>query len=437
MEGYVLQQEFSPREVPLYPKSGRFTYPKTVIIPDSPMLVAFRKWDLLERSTGYYLVDDNEGDEYYWGVLTERGIEKTEFLHFSPNRRDSFGLEVPPKVASFYQLKEGDQVGIAIDRVKKLVVIVSVNGCQDPKVFTGWPPDLSGFQSDYPLVSLPVEKYGDFDLRVMTLLAPIGLGSSYWIIAPGGTGKTWLLVKIFDACLRLTREIKDLYVMMGYVGDRPEDAAQYLRVLEDYKCPHAEFHQAPWDTKPEAQVDVARLIMNRARRLTATGKHVVVLFDSISRIVAAHTASSYVDKESGMIPGGIYRDSLTQIIALMFGTHGSFGYDRSLTIIGTVLAAGETKRTSESAVDQETSDSSTTGVLRLVRIPTLERPWTSVNEGETYTRFPYGKDFRSEEQRREMEQVKREMRTGMGNTNSYEAHQRLLKYARKNQYPNY
>jgi len=138
-----------------------------------------------------------------------------------------------------------------------------------------------------------------------------------------------------------------------------------------------------------------------------------------------------------MIGGGIYRQSLTDMIALLFGTHGSYGKDRSLTIIGTVLSSSDTKKTSESAVDQETSDSSTTGICRLVKIPTLRRPWVSVNEAETFTRFPDGRDFRSAKQKAEMAYVLKWIREDSGSRIAEEAHKRLLGYVRDNPLPKY
>ena len=437
MIGLVLQQELSSVERPLYNlgKKSADNYPKTIIVHSTDQFFEFGRHDLFERSKVYPLVHGE--NTYYWGTLTEKGVKATKNIHYSKDGEDMWGLEIPPDVASYYKLTEGDEAGVVVDHSAKIVFISSVNGSQDPNVFRAWPQNLSGFQSDYPKKPLPVEKYGDFDLRVMTLLAPIGLGSSYWIIAPGGSGKTWLLVKLLDACLKLSKEDDSIYVCMGYVGDRPEDASQYLEVFDRNKRGHGIFHQAPWNTNPNAQVDVAKFVMKRAHRMVAIGKHVIVLIDSISRTVAAHTASSYANGEGGMIGGGIYRQSLTDMIALQFGTHGSFDEKRSLTIIGTVLSSSDTKKTSESAVDQETSDSSTTGICRLVKIPTLERPWLSVNEAETYTRFPDGRDFRSEAQKKEMAQVKQLMRAGSGNTNSYEAHTRLLEYARKNSLPSY
>ena len=440
MIGLVLQQELSSVEKPLYDYMGNKknvnNYPKTIIIPNTDQFFGFGRHDLFERSKDYALVHGE--DTYYWGNLTEKGLKRTGVVHYSKNEEEVMtGLEVPPEVSSYYRLVEGDEVGVVVNHPEKTVFICSVNGSQEPRVFRSWPQNLSEFQSDYPKRPLLVEKFGDFDLRAMTLLAPIGLGSSYWVIAPGGAGKTWLLVKLLDACLKLSREDDSIYVMMVYVGDRPEDASQYIEVFGRNKRGRGVFHQAPWNISPDAQVDVAKFAMKRAHRLVATGRHVVVLFDSISRTVAAHTASSYVDGEGGMIGGGIYRQSLTDMTAKQFGTHGSFDEKRSLTIIGSVLSSSDTRKTSESAVDQETSDSSTTGICRLLKIPTSERPWVSVNEGETYTRFPNGRDFRSENQRQEMETVKKLMRTGAGSRDSSEAHKILLKYARENPLPKY
>lgn len=441
LEGYVVQQELSSLEKPLFDvgskKKGH--YPKTVIISGSEQFFQFRRRDILERSKEFPLVGGK--DIYYWGILSEKGVHPTDSIHYSPNKEDKNkmkGLEVPNEVASYYGLVEGDKIELCIDKANKIVYISSVNDCNDPKIFRSWPADLSQFQSDYPKEPLPLEKYGEFVLRVLTLLAPFGKGGAFWLIGGGGCGKTWILVKILEACLKLSSEDAGIYVLMGYVGDRPEDAAQYEDVFKRITNGRGQMHKAPWNTSPDTQVDVTKFVMKRAQRLTATGLHVIVCFDAISRTVAAHTASSYSDGEGGMISGGIRRQSLTDMIAMQFGTHGSFDGNRSLTIIGSVLSALDNKKTSEAVVDQETSDSSTTAMCRLLRIPTLERPWVSVNEGETYTRYPDGKDFRSEAQRKEMEKVKELMRGKLpGSRSSEDAHKTLLQYARDHPLPEY
>ena len=443
LEAYILQKEQTGLEKPLYqPLNGRrggvrkYDYPQTVVIHNPEIFYGFSKPEILQRSREAALV--HGVSTVYWGMLTENGIQRTPEIHYTRNRDlIMLGLEVPESVASYYSLVEGDKVEIDLDKDNNSIYFSSVNGCNRPEIFRKWPRDLSGFQSDYPKKPLPVEKYGDFELRVISLLSPDGLGEGKWLIAPGGAGKTWILVKYLKACLQLTKEIENLYIIMVYVGDRPEDAALYIDVIKSFEGAPAEIYSAAWNTRPDTQVDTVRFAMKRAQRLTAIGYHVVVLTDSISRTVAAHTASQYVDKNSGMIGGGIYRDSLTEMIALQYGTHGSYGEDQSLSIIGTVLAAAETKKTSESAVDQETSDSSTTSICRLLKIPTLPRPWISVNKGDTNTRIPKGKDFRSEEQKNEMEKVETLMRAGLGSRSSEEAHRVLLQYARDNPFPKY
>ncbi|HAI62650.1 MAG: hypothetical protein UU64_C0002G0046 [candidate division WWE3 bacterium GW2011_GWF2_41_45] len=437
MIGLILQEELSSSEKPLYEvgKKSDTKFPRTIIVYSTDQYLNFSRADLFDGSKKYGLVRGD--DTYYWGILTEKGVRPTQNIHYSKDGVGMYGLEVPKEVASYYRLTEGDQIDIEKDDITKIVYISSVNNERDPKVFRAWPTDLSGFQSEYPKKPLPVEKFGDPDLRAITLLAPIGLGAAYWVIAPGGAGKTWLLAKILEACLLLSLEMDNLYILMGYVGDRPEDAALYIEIFNKYKRAKGAFHKAPWNTLPDAQVDVTNFVMRRARRMTAIGRNVIVLFDSMSRTVAVHTASSYADGDGGMISGGIKRGSLTEMIALQFGTHGYFDENRSLTIIGTVLSSSDTKKTSESAVDQETSDSSTTAICRLVKIPTLERPWISVNEAETNTRYPNGHDFRSEKQKQEMAAVRATMRDREGGTSSYIAHGRLIDYVRKHPLPSY
>jgi bifunctional DNA-binding transcriptional regulator/antitoxin component of YhaV-PrlF toxin-antitoxin module len=256
----VLQEDLRSPEVSIYGNGRNTANPKTVLIANTNQIKNFGKMSLLNNSRRYILVDPGE-QPYLWGVVSEEGrVVGTSCYHYNPNdTENTYGLEVPQEVVSHYHLKEGDFVDLVVDRDRNIVYIESVNLMTDLSEIRNRPSSLVRFTSDYPEKPLPIEKYGNFDVRVMTLLSPIGLGSSHWIVAPGGSGKTWLLNEIFDSCLQLTYEMRNLFVIMVCVGDRPEDESVYLETFQKRKRkPRGDLYSASWNTHPDHQIEVVK-----------------------------------------------------------------------------------------------------------------------------------------------------------------------------------
>ncbi|MBW6442039.1 hypothetical protein K0B04_04030, partial [Patescibacteria group bacterium] len=295
--GSILQEELLSSELSIYNGTIKNLSPKTVIIPNTDFIRRHGEVNLLNKSSDYLLVNKGEGS-YRWAYITKDGLVSTDYFHYDADKPEhSFGLEIPTSITHYYGLKKGDFVEFVIDEGRGLVYISSVNLESDIDRIQHRPRNLSKFRSDYPREPLPIEKNGNFDLRVMTLLSPIGLGSSHWIVAPGGSGKTWLLREIFDSCLTLTYEMKNLFIIMGCVGDRPEDEAVYIGTLEKRRRARAEIHASPWNTHPDHQIEVTKFAKFRANTLAAEGWDVVFIFDSLTRAVAIHSSSSYADKK--------------------------------------------------------------------------------------------------------------------------------------------
>lgn len=432
----VLQEDLRSPEVSIYGNGRNTANPKTVLIANTNQIKNFGKMSLLNNSRRYILVDPGE-QPYLWGVVSEEGrVVGTSCYHYNPNdTENTYGLEVPQEVVSHYHLKEGDFVDLVVDRDRNIVYIESVNLMTDLSEIRNRPSSLVRFTSDYPEKPLPIEKYGNFDVRVMTLLSPIGLGSSHWIVAPGGSGKTWLLNEIFDSCLQLTYEMRNLFVIMVCVGDRPEDESVYLETFQKRKRkPRGDLYSASWNTHPDHQIEVVKFAKARADSLTSEGWDVVLIVDSITRTVGIHSSSSYVNSKSGMISGGIYRDSLTQMVGLLFGTHGNFTdplgiYNPgSLTIVGTALEG------STDPISTDTKDSSTTGITTLRSSGDY---WPRIDIHQTHVRLPADKDFRPNSQRIEMDYVRDQMsmilsgRKSVGMDRSVAAYKSVLDHVRK------
>lgn len=406
---YVVQRDVRNSQS-VYP-DGRAAVPSTILIPTPDTLRRVSRERLFRESRKYtvfhLLGKQLPTERYYWGDRNLQGIVQLAEVHYDPApNQNSWGLEVPSQVVFNWGLKEGDEVKLAVRDSQKLIFIVSVNGQQDFQVCQRW-PDFESLQAGYPLESLPVEIYGDHDLRVATLLAPVGMGQGYWIAAPGGAGKSWLLAKFFRSLVKLTEEDESLHVICGFVGDRPSDYPVYEQIAQYADNQRVELYQSNWADLPECQVSMATFIAKRAHRLVTMGKNVVLLFDSVSRVVTVH--SSLPGRQGTIVPGGVYWESIFQMIPQLLGKYGCYGDRMSLTLIGTVLAGDDDIRTIERVVFQETANSIPSALCTLLGNPMLGWPRVSVNGIASFTRYPQGYDFRTAAQIAEMAAVRKIM----------------------------
>ncbi len=395
MEGYIVQKMPPESEIPLYADARsdvEIPTPKTVIIPSTEDLRVNKRGKILSESEN-------------------PNIDKL----------------IPKEVVNLWGLQEGDFIVFNDPRD-----IISVNGETSPKITTSWPP-ISGpkaLPGSYPTQPFPVEKYGNFNLRAATLLCPFGLGQSVYLASPGGAGKTTYLLDIWEAGLKLTKEISNLFMIAAVIGERTEDKTDYVRVMEktEHSSARVEIHASPREDRLQNQVQMFDFVIKRARRLTSVGYHLVLLLDSVTRALMAHTRSEEINAGGGMISGGIRTSSIAHI-SHMLGVAGNFG-DRSLTTISSVLLAAKGKTTSESAFTEETIDSATTAKLVLTGYPI---PYPKLDVSETWARRV--ERFATNEQLKEMIHVKSLM--WRNSPKASDAHRTLLGYCRENPIPEY
>lgn len=356
----------------------------------------------------------------------------------SPNA-PQYSLVVSPSVVLRWNLEEGDLVELSSESPDS---IISVNGCTDPAMVSAWPrivgeaEDLRDKRiflgANYPTRPLRVEKFGNLSLRVLTLLAPIGKGQSIYLAAPGGSGKTSVLLALWEALLRLTKEDAKLYPIVLHLGERSEDFTDYKKVWDLVGPERGEFFTSPREDPLHIQVQVFEFAVKRARRLTQAGYDVVFICDSVTRAVMAHSRSTVVAAEGGMISGGIYTSSI-QYVSELLGVAGDFG-DRSLTVVSSVLLAAKDKKSSEAAFTDETMDSGTTSKWVLTGLPMAPYPKVDVSQTRT-RRF---ERFTTNPQQAEIALVNGEIWAVTGEKDgSLAAHKRLISYAERNSTPIY
>jgi transcription termination factor Rho len=165
----------------------------------------------------------------------------------------------------------------------------------------------------------------NYSARVMDLLTPIGKGQRGLIVAAPRTGKTMLLQAIAHS---ITSNHKDIALIVLLIDERPEEVTDMERSVD------AEVISSTFDEPAQRHVQVAEMVIEKAKRLVEHQKHVVILLDSITRLARAY--NTVVPPSGKVLSGGIDANAL-QRPKRFFGAARSIEEGGSLTIIGTAL----------------------------------------------------------------------------------------------------
>ena len=165
----------------------------------------------------------------------------------------------------------------------------------------------------------------DVSTRIMDILTPLGKGQRGLIVAQPYSGKTVLLQKIANAIMK---NHPDVILMVLLIDERPEEVTDMQRIVK------GEVISSTFDELAERHVQVAEIVLEKAKRLTEHKKDVVVLLDSITRLARAYNT---VAPHSGKIlTGGIDANALHKP-KRFFGAARALDEGGSLTIIATAL----------------------------------------------------------------------------------------------------
>jgi transcription termination factor Rho len=165
----------------------------------------------------------------------------------------------------------------------------------------------------------------ELSTRVIDLLAPIGKGQRCLIVAPPRAGKTTLLQKIAAA---ITLNHPEIHLVVLLVDERPEEVTDMKRNVR------GEVIASSSDDMARQHVSVARIVLERARRLVEVGEDVVILLDSLTRLARAHNAAS--PGTGRTLTGGLDARTMEQPRRL-FGAARKAEEGGSLTVIATAL----------------------------------------------------------------------------------------------------
>jgi transcription termination factor Rho len=178
----------------------------------------------------------------------------------------------------------------------------------------------------YPSEKLRLETDPDnLGARVLDLMTPIGKGQRALIVAPPRTGKTMLLQNIANS---ITRNHPEVTLIVLLIDERPEEVTDMQRSV------HGEVISSTFDEPPTRHVQVADMVIEKAKRLVEYKRDVVILLDSITRLARAHNA--VVPPSGKILSGGIDSNAL-QKPKRFFGSARNIEEGGSLTIVATAL----------------------------------------------------------------------------------------------------
>ena len=178
----------------------------------------------------------------------------------------------------------------------------------------------------YPQEKLRMEfKAEDMSTRIMDLLTPIGKGQRGLIVSPPRAGKTVLLQKIANA---ITENHPEVMLIVLLIDERPEEVTDMERSVK------GEVVSSTFDEPAQRHVQVAEMVIEKAKRLVEHNRDVVILLDSITRLARAH--NTVVPHSGKILSGGVDANAL-QKPKRFFGAARNIENGGSLTIMATAL----------------------------------------------------------------------------------------------------
>ena len=275
---------------------------------------------------------DNRGILIAEGVLEILpegfGFLRSPYYNYLPCPEDVY---VSPSQIRRFDLQTGDQIQGRIRPPKekeKFFALLKVDavGDEDPEIAK----DKTHFDNLTPL--FPDDRFlletdpDEMSTRVLDIVCPIGKGSRGVIVAPPRTGKTVLMQKLANAVLINNPEA---FLIILLIDERPEEVTDMRRT-----CIGAEVISSTFDEPPERHVQVAEMVIEKARRMVEHKKDVIILLDSITRLARAYNT---VQPHSGKIlSGGVDANALHKP-KRFFGAARNIEEGGSLTIMATAL----------------------------------------------------------------------------------------------------
>ena len=245
-------------------------------------------------------------------------------IYVSPSQIRRFGLRKGDTVEGEIRAPKDQERYFALLKVNKI-------NFEDPEKtkhkinFDNLTPLYPDEKVKLEIEKAKIEKKTDVTARVIDLVAPIGKGQRSLIVAPPRTGKTVILQNIANS---ITANHPEIYLIVLLIDERPEEVTDMQRTVK------GEVVSSTFDEPAQRHVQVAEMVIEKAKRLCEHKKDVVILLDSITRLGRAYNA--VVPSSGKVLTGGVDANAL-QRPKRFFGAARNIEEGGSLTIISTAL----------------------------------------------------------------------------------------------------
>ena len=242
-------------------------------------------------------------------------------IYVSPSQIKRFGLRTgdtikgqiraPKKGERYFALLRVNEVNLGSpDKIRNRVLFDDLTPLYPNKKLT--------LEEDKPM-------NGDVSTRIIDMVAPLGKGQRALIVAPPRTGKTSLMQNIAHA---ITSNHPEVILLVLLIDERPEEVTDMIRTVK------GEVVSSTFDEPATRHVQLAEMVIEKARRLVEAKKDVVILLDSITRLARAY--NTVIPSSGKVLTGGVDSNAL-QKPKRFFGAARNIEEGGSLTIIATAL----------------------------------------------------------------------------------------------------
>jgi transcription termination factor Rho len=288
-------------------------------------------------------------------------------IYVSPSQIRRFGLKTGATISGQIRPPKENERYFALLRVEAI-------NFQDPNVLASKIP-FDELTPLHPDTRIGMETTPDeVEMRVVDLIVPIGFGQRGLIVSPPRAGKTILMQKMAKAALK---NYADLYVFMLLIDERPEEVTDMER---EVKGPNCEVISSTFDEPASRHIQVADMVLEKAKRMVEYGYDVLIFLDSITRLARAWNAEC--PSSGKLLSGGLDANALTRP-KRFFGSARKVEEGGSLTVIGTALV--ETGSRMDEVIFEEFKGTGNQEIL-LDRKLVDRRIWPSIDINRSGTR---------------------------------------------------
>ena len=285
----------------------------------------------IKRGGGYAPTLNEVSSEQERSGFLEINPDGYGFLRVKNGEINDLDAYVPAPKIKQYGLRRGDFVYANCKTMQEgkppaVVNVMSINGCDIALI--GRRPNFDELVAIYPDERLRLEvsnKPREYATRCIDLVAPIGKGQRGIIVSPPKAGKTTMLKMIANA---ISENYPEVVLLVLLIDERPEEVTDMQRSIR------GEVIYSTFDELPEHHTKTAEMLLERAKRMVETGKDVVILMDSLTRLARAYNLTNPPTGRTlsgGIDPGALHPPKR------FFGSARKIENGGSLTIIATAL----------------------------------------------------------------------------------------------------